>query len=245
MDSVIGLKSTDGEVETLSLKGSSSEKVTALECDKLNALVADSEMQVDLSDSVSCTTYCDDKKLSNGRELCPLTPSLESETLETSSASDKTENSEMVSACQTPSESIFDPFAPGPEEMALAPNPKKKTLRGTKMPLRRRLIFDLRSDSEEEMEEIESTLLDKEDTLLESICKSFLELIVSNQAKQISSEYLTKEDNLIEGLKTPTSLPLLTGIADTCPAAPTRPVLKFRRLDQSICRKLEFGSNLI
>lgn len=242
MEPVIGLKSTDCEVEILSFKGLSLEKVTALECDKLKVLEGDSEMQVDLLDSVSVTTDSEEKKLSNGIELCPLTPSLESETLEISSASDQTEDSEMVSACQTPSESIFDPFAPGPEEMALAPNPKKKILRGTKMPLRRRLIFDLRSDSEEE---IESTLLDKEDTLLESICKSFLELIVSNQAKEISSEYLTKEDGLIEGLKTPTSLPLLTGIADTCPDAPMRPVLKLRRLDQSICRKLEFGSNLI
>ncbi|KAJ6828002.1 hypothetical protein M6B38_364530 [Iris pallida] len=243
MEPVIGLKCTDGEVETLSLGVSCLEKATALKCEKLKALEADSEMQVNLSDSVSCTIESEDQKLSNGRKLCLPTASLDSETVETSPASDQTEDSEMVSTCQTPGESIFDPFAPGPDEVALAPNPKKKILRATKMPLRRRLIFDLSSDSEEE--EIESTLLDEEDSLLESICKSFLELIVSNQAKEISNVYLTREDNSSEGLKTPTSLPFLTGIADTCPDAPMRPVLKLRRLDQSICRKLEFGSNVI
>ncbi|KAF0916541.1 hypothetical protein E2562_007618 [Oryza meyeriana var. granulata] len=42
--------------------------------------------------------------------------------------------------CQTPRESFFDPFAPGPEELACAP--KKKVIRATEVPSRRQLSFE-------------------------------------------------------------------------------------------------------
>lgn len=269
MDYLVGLDGTKVVLKPLSLEGPSSQKITDLECEKLKALKSDSEIQVDVLESASFTTECEDDKLSKGRELFAPTSSLDNEAVETSSASDQTEDSEMLSASKTPRGNLFDPFAPGSKEKVLAPNPKKKIMWETKISLRRRLVFDLTSDSEEETK---PTLLDKEDSLLESICQSFLELIVLNQVKEISNEYLTEEDNSSDvteedissegtkednssegtkeddsavGWKTPTSLPLLTGIADTCPSAPARPVLKLRRLDHTICRKLEFGSNMI
>ena len=179
-------------------------------------------------------------KLNNGGgEFCPITSSPDGETVEISSVSNQTDDVEILSDCETPTGSLFNPFAPGPEELALAP--KKKMLREFKIPTPRQLNFDICCDFEEE---VESAISDEEDDILESVCKSFIELIVSNQLKEICSEDLAEEDTSSDdtshGFKTPTSMPLLTGIAQTCPDAPMRPSFKTRKLDQNICRKLEF-----
>ncbi|XP_078181353.1 unknown protein 1-like [Carex rostrata] len=140
----------------------------------------------------------------------------------------------LDSGCQTPSEFIFDPFAPGPEELCLAPKRKNNT----RNPLRRQLSlsFDLSFpilDLEIEFEELE-----KEE--IQNICKSFLDLIITD-VLEICEEKLPSED----GFKTPTKLPLLTGFADTCPGAPIRPALKLQStLKQELCRKLDFDSDL-
>ncbi|CAL5097630.1 unnamed protein product [Urochloa decumbens] len=56
--------------------------------------------------------------------------------------------------CETPRESIFDPFAPGPDVAAWAP--KKQVIRGAEVPSRRKLNFDSDGhlDRQEESENI-------------------------------------------------------------------------------------------
>ncbi|XP_008804631.1 unknown protein 1-like [Phoenix dactylifera] len=181
-------------------------------------------------------------KLSNGKYLGPATPFMDREIIEISSSSDKNEEEDTVLGCETPTESIFDPFAPGPEDLMLAP--KKKIMRESKIPLRRQLKFD----SSESMETAEANAYEdaaEEERLLECICKSFIDLIVSSEVREISAQMLPVECNPSEGSKTPTSLPVLTGVAETCPAAPIRPpALKARRLSPEICQKLDFGTKL-
>ncbi|KAF3327323.1 hypothetical protein FCM35_KLT07441 [Carex littledalei] len=141
----------------------------------------------------------------------------------------------LDSGCQTPREFIFDPFAPGPEELCLAPKRKNNT----RNPLRRQLSlsFDLSFpilDLDIEFEESE-----KEE--IQNICKSFLDLIISD-VLEICEEKLPSEK---DGFKTPTKMPLLTGFADTCPGAPIRPALKMQsNLKPELCRKLDFDSDL-
>ncbi|PAN16633.1 hypothetical protein PAHAL_3G073400 [Panicum hallii] len=68
--------------------------------------------------------------------------------------------------CETPRESIFDPFAPGPDVVAWAP--KKQVIRGAEVTSRRKLNFD--SDVPlDRQEESEKTLIDS--SLFES-CKT-------------------------------------------------------------------------
>lgn len=143
----------------------------------------------------------------------------------------------LDSGCRTPTEFIFDPFAPGPEELCLAPKRKNST----RNPLRRQLSlsFDLSFpliDLEMEFEEFE-----KEE--IQNICKSFLDLIISD-VLDICEEKLSSEEEE-DGFKTPTKMPLVTGFADTCPGAPIRPALKLQNnLKPELCRKLEFDSDL-
>nr|CAD1817446.1 unnamed protein product [Ananas comosus var. bracteatus] len=149
---------------------------------------------------------------------------------------------DLVVGCQTPTESIFDPFAPGPDELAFAP--KKKMMKGTLVPLRRQLNFDLNGIAAKNLEMDFSGDAEEEDRIIELVCKSFLELIISNQVQEINAQNFPTEPSRSEGFKTPVSCPLLNGVADTCPAAPIRPNLKSKRLSPGICRKLDFGSNL-
>ncbi|WOL04858.1 hypothetical protein Cni_G13580 [Canna indica] len=170
-----------------------------------------------------------------GREVYPATPSPERESLELSSSSDRSE--EHDSSCQTPTKNIFDPFAPGPEELAFAP--KKKILKETLMPLRRQLKFLDCGNSAQNAKDLFSEDAAEEDRLLELVFESFLELIISNQLLEISATKLSDEC-----FRTPTSLPLLTGIAETCPPAPKREPVKARKFAPALCRKLEFETNL-
>ncbi|KAL6865267.1 hypothetical protein ACP4OV_016418 [Aristida adscensionis] len=141
-------------------------------------------------------------------------------------------------ACETPRESIFDPFAPGPGIAACAP--KKNVIRGVEIPSRRQLNFDSGDlpvndwrDSEEE-----------EDQFLQLIQKMILDLIITDGSldRQEGAEKNLTDSSPHEDCKTPASRPLLTGIATTCPNAPLRPSLKASKLSPSICRKIDFDS---
>ena len=240
----------DSEVDSFTRKSSSLEENAGSKCNRLKALKSVSKVgeQNPLDSGSFMSSIVKESngiKLNNsGGEFCPVTPSPDGETVEISKASDQTDDLEILSDCETPTGSLFNPFAPGPEELALAP--KKKMLREFKIPTRRQLNFDTCCGFEER---VESAISDEEDDILESVCTSFLELIVSNQLKEIFSEDLVEEDTSSDdtsvGFKTPTSWPLLTGIAETCPDAPMGPSFKTRKLDQNICRKLEFESYLI
>ncbi|ONK61736.1 uncharacterized protein A4U43_C08F33040 [Asparagus officinalis] len=249
----------DSMEDSFTLKSSSLEEIATSEINRPKTLISDSKIEGQKSlDSVSFTSPIVEEangvKLINGDgELYPLTPSPDSEAVEISSASDQTDDLEILTDCETPTGNLFNPFAPGPEELVLAP--LKKMQREFKIPTRRQLNFDTCCDFEEK---VVPAIADEEDCILESVCKSFIELIVSNQLKEICNEDLVEEeeeeedreednlsDDTFEGFKTPTSVPLLTGIAETCPDAPMRPSSKTRKFDQTVCRKLDFGSQLI
>ncbi|KAG1365600.1 putative protein 1 [Cocos nucifera] len=249
----------DGATDSLSPKVSSLEKESVLEGNDIGDGKMGSGIKVETEENgivlvfrqAPCMERDGDSKgqdvgplkLGNGKDFGPVTPFMDREIVEISSSADQTEQENAVPGCQTPTESIFDPFAPGPEDLMLAP--KKKMMRESKIPLRRQLNFDSCSDSMEKVDANASEDAAQEDRLLELIYKSFFDLIVSSEVKEISAERLPVESNPSEGSKTPTSLSLLTGVAETCPAAPMRPhALKARRLSPDICRKLDFGANL-
>ncbi|KAF0918580.1 hypothetical protein E2562_025172 [Oryza meyeriana var. granulata] len=87
-------------------------------------------------DAKSLSTVCDYGNSKSGVAEAITPP--EKEAIE-SSISIQDANEDPSSCCQTPRESIFDPFAPGPEEVACAP---KKVIRATEVPLRRQLSFE-------------------------------------------------------------------------------------------------------
>lgn len=244
----------NSEADSFTPKFSTVEEIVASECKRPKTLYSNSQAAGENPlDSVSIESplvkESDGMMVTTGGELCPLTPSPDGEIVEMLSVSDQIDDLEALSDCETPTECLFNPFAPAPEKFALAPAPPapKKMMPREEytLPICWPLNFDSDSDSEEK---VESTVSDEEGCILESVCKSFIELIVSNQLKEICSEDLAEEDNssddTSDGFKTPTSIPLLTGIAETCPDAPKvkRPSIKSRKLDQTICRKLEFES---
>ena len=162
---------------------------------------------------------------------------LEKEAIESSSSINVADEDPLY-GCQTPRESIFDPFAPGPEELACAP--KKKVTKAPELPSRRQLSFDS-GDYPVKRLSFEFDDAEEDDQFLERICKMFIDLIVSNQALETTGKDLIGS-NSPRSCETPSSEPLLTGIADTCPDAPLRRPLKAVQLSPSICRKLDFDS---
>lgn len=142
--------------------------------------------------------------------------------------------------CQTPRESIFDPFAPGPEEVACAP--KKKVIRGAEVLSRRQLNFES-GDYPVKRLSFDSDDAEEEDQCLQVLENMILDLIMpagflDRQEKTETMIDLSPD----EICKTPDSKPLLTGIASTCPPAPMRLSLKAFKLSPSICRKIDFDS---
>ncbi|CAJ1948254.1 unnamed protein product [Sphenostylis stenocarpa] len=132
-----------------------------------------------------------------------------------------------IGSPRTPKDGVFDPFAPGPDSMARAPNSNKylDDLRNT---VARRLDFhpsfdDARADTD--------TLSDED--MVESVYESLLQVIVSKQAEGVLAQ-------LSDDCETPPSAPCIIGIADTCPGAPMKPAAPPRNIDLRLCKKLEF-----
>lgn len=189
----------------------------------------DSELEID-SDSI---TY--------DEENCLLSPTSGSEiTKTTSSESDITDNSDLLSDCGTPKASTFNPFAPASEVFALAP--MKKTTREFRIPTRRKLNFDSCCSSVED--EVESAADVEDELIYELLFQQFHDLVLENQ---ISDLVIVSDDKSDDGLMTPTLVPRLTGIAETCPDAPKRsgPEPRMPMVDPRICRQLEFDGCLV
>ncbi|RZC78025.1 hypothetical protein C5167_002217 [Papaver somniferum] len=188
------------------------------------------------------------------------------------------DTTEVDSSPQTPKEDLFDSFAPGPDDLMLAPKVIKHIGKSCTS-VSRRLNFDsspedfnesserLKFDSSPEDHNESSERLNcdasqedsnqvsesgnndnvacrsddatdevflHEEVLLETMYESLLDAIVSKQTEEIIAE------NIPDGMKTPTSLPLLSGITETCPPAPVKPPSGSRCIDLAIRRKLEF-----
>lgn len=162
-------------------------------------------------------------------------------TLVSSPRNDNLHASVDFSPC-TPVEGGFDPFAPGPEELAMAPH-CKKYLKESRVNVARRLKFDssvnfvLDGNHKSDVETISD-----DEMILETVYDTLLEAIVSKQTEGLVTEILPL-DRGFDGFKTPDSATRLSGIAETCPGAPlktTGTTRKLRNVDQSLCRKLEF-----
>ncbi|GAB4833099.1 hypothetical protein Ancab_031345 [Ancistrocladus abbreviatus] len=140
----------------------------------------------------------------------------------------------------TPKEEVFDPFAPGPDEMVFAPI-SKKLMKQSPNIVARRLNFNDFSDgfwgerNDNNVNDVETL---SEEMFLESVYQTLLEAIV---LKQIEIFLAEDHPSHSTGSETPSSPPRLTGIAETCPPAPIKPVAyKLWNVDPKICRKLEF-----
>ncbi|KAI3993736.1 hypothetical protein MKX01_002749 [Papaver californicum] len=190
------------------------------------------------------------------------------------------DTTEVDSSPQTPKEDLFDSFAPGPDDLMLAPRVIKNIGKSCTSVSRRlnfdsspedfnesseRLKFDSSTEdpnesnerlnfdtSQEDSNEVSesgnndnvacrsdaSDATDEvclhEEVLLDTMYESLLDAIVSKQTEEIIAE------NIPDWMKTPTSLPLLSGIAETCPPAPVKPPSGSRCIDLGIRRKLEF-----
>ncbi|CAN6326254.1 unnamed protein product [Urochloa humidicola] len=152
------------------------------------------------------------------------------------SISSEAPDDSLLLGCETPRESIFDPFAPGPDVAAWAP--KKQVIRGAEVPSRRKLNFDS-GDFPVKRLSFDWSDSEEEDEYLQEIQKMILDLCISDGPLDSQEE---SEKILYESCKTPDSKPLLTGIASTCPDAPLRPSHKVSKLSPSICRKIDFDA---
>jgi hypothetical protein len=143
--------------------------------------------------------------------------------------------------CETPRESIFDPFAPGPDVVAWSP--KKQVIRGAEVTSRRKLNFDS-GDFPVKRLSFDWSDSEEEDEYLQVIQKMIIDLFISDVPldRQEESEKTLIDSSLFESCKTPDSKPQLNGIASTCPDAPLRPSHKVLKLSPSICRKIDFDA---
>ncbi|KAG5248397.1 hypothetical protein OIU77_020420 [Salix suchowensis] len=141
------------------------------------------------------------------------------------------------SSPRTPKDGVFDPFAPGHEDKILAPQ-CKKYYDEARASVVRRLNFtsSFRALRNESFGDDVEFLSDEE--MFESVYESLLEAIVLKQTEGALEEMTKLEWD--SDCTTPPAAPILTGVPDTCPAAPLKRKGKSRTIDLGLCRKLEF-----
>ncbi|KAM0064556.1 putative cyclin-dependent protein kinase inhibitor SMR11/SMR16 [Helianthus debilis subsp. tardiflorus] len=143
----------------------------------------------------------------------------------------------------TPKDVVFDPFAPGPDSLMLAPR-SVKYLQESRSYVERRLNFNSMK-TKNDCELVSKSALEDDMLLVEAVYDSLLECIISKQAEDILGEISAVDSSSSSSSRSPDALmtpfgPRLTGIAETCPDAPLKPVVKKSRyIDHSLCRKLE------
>ncbi|XP_021767563.1 unknown protein 1-like [Chenopodium quinoa] len=219
---------------------------------------ANGSVSFHLKDSGSPTTNGSEGNV-KGVALCPITPiscrengdsvfvtssplSVESPQLPIVDGINSPRNEEVAAlgldgSPRTPNERVFDPFAPGPDEMLLAPI-YKKLVKESRRIVARRLNFDDLDDFLVSKSDNENADILTEKLLLESVYETLLEAIILKQSEETFAENQHLE---LENLHTPTSPPPLMGVAETCPGAPMKAAAnKSRIIDAALCRKLEF-----
>lgn len=122
---------------------------------------------------------------------------------------------------ETPKETLFDSFAPASDKFLLAPHHRKYREESRNLVVRR-LDF-----TTAEFRNASTTCSDEEERLFEIVYSTIVEAILAEAAAPAPTP-------------TPGTPPLLTGVADTCPAAPIKLARKQRCIDKEICKKLEF-----
>ncbi|KAI3676568.1 hypothetical protein L1987_86179 [Smallanthus sonchifolius] len=212
-------------VDQLGVTGNVSCKVI----DKMDAHSADMETDEILHLSLSPAV---DK---GGIALRPITPESNKESSELMSSSPPstgfclTENDDDIDSPRTPKAAVFDPFAPGPDNLLLAPR-SMKYLQESRSYVERKLSFNSVMTKNDCKHVSESALEDDadDDMLLEAVYDSLLECIIAKQAEGILGEISAVDSSSPDSFTTPPFAPRLTGIAETCPDAPLKPVKKSR-----------------
>ncbi|XP_059668184.1 unknown protein 1 [Cornus florida] len=152
---------------------------------------------------------------------------------------DRYASNSMDDGLRTPKEDVFDPFAPGPDKLMLAPQ-SNKYLEETRSSVARQLNFGSSVKFVgDENHGNDAEHISDEETLVEAVYRTLLKEIVSKQIEELFAE-ISALDSVSDGFKTPPSAPRFSGVADTCPGAPMKPTRKSRNIDQGLCRKLEF-----
>ncbi|TKY69018.1 hypothetical protein E2542_SST05282 [Spatholobus suberectus] len=137
----------------------------------------------------------------------------------------------VVGSPRTPKDGVFDPFAPGPDNMARAPS-SNKYLDECRATVARRLDFHPSFDVAQPDTDTDTDTLSDED-MVESVYENLLQVIVSKQAEGVLAQ-------MSSHCESPPSALCFTGIADICPGAPMKPVGKPKNIQLRLCKKLEF-----
>ncbi|KAK9093058.1 hypothetical protein Syun_027969 [Stephania yunnanensis] len=144
---------------------------------------------------------------------------------------------------RTPKEDVFDPFAPVPDELMLAPLVKKRMEKAPNQ-VSRRLNFGsclgFEAISSQKNVDTDGEEVFQEKVLLETLCDSILDLILFKQAEESGLKTPPRDAILCAGFDSPDKFHLLNGIAESCPDAPAKPKRSSLNLDLGICRRLEF-----
>lgn len=140
---------------------------------------------------------------------------------------------------RTPKGLVFNPFAPGPDELMLAPQ-CKKYLGDSRTKVMRQLNFEELLNFDNSVDHTDNMGSVSEDEMLfESLYNSLLEFISSKQTEGLQAKASTPLSDS-DGYKTPSCAPRLSRVADTCPDAPRRPANRFKNIDKGLCKKLTF-----
>ncbi|XP_059305196.1 uncharacterized protein LOC132056841 [Lycium ferocissimum] len=140
---------------------------------------------------------------------------------------------------RTPKGLGFDPFAPGPDKLMLAPQ-CKKYFTDSQAKVMRQLSFEESMNFNGDVDHSDNVGTVSEDEMLfEMLYTSLLEVITSKQKEDLHSKASTQLSDS-DGCTTPPSAPRRSGVADTCPAAPMKPAYRFNNIDKGLCKKLIF-----
>lgn len=138
----------------------------------------------------------------------------------------------------TPKGDVFNPFAPGADDLLLAPQCKRR-FDEWRTSVARRLNFGSSAEKPEKRSHERNWTHVSDEEMVEALYKSLLETIFENKMEDIFAE-VSRVEWADEDCRTPTSGLKLNGVAETCPGAPVKAAAKSQNIDLSLCRKLQF-----
>lgn len=144
----------------------------------------------------------------------------------------------QTSSPHTPKDSIFDPFAPGPEDLLLAPRCDKR-LDEWRSSVARRLKFGGFPSSLEDRIHANCSSAPSDKEIVDSVYDVIWEVVIMNRMEEVSAD-ISGADWDSTKCKTPHSAPLLNGIAETCPGAPMKSLMGSRNINLDTSKKLLF-----
>lgn len=144
-----------------------------------------------------------------------------------------------LNGSETPKEALFDSFAPGPDKFMLVAQ-RSKYWEESQTHVARRLNFTCLTNVVRDISYGSNIgKISDEDYMFDIVYGAILDAIVSEQTKELVTNFPTQVTDL-DMLRTPKSAPRLTGVAETCPAAPMKSTSKYRNIDKKLCRKLAY-----